>query len=131
MLNCVLNARLAGFPHQAGALQLLLFPSPGTKDCLPFGIDSLPPEQKVGGSNRSIIHHRRILPKSCKRLLRTFDQTWGCILRRFGIVPATQTEPARAASPPAQSWAADLRSGGAPSSASREWERPIGERCGQ
>src|ERR1035437_6779379 len=37
--------------EEAGALQLLLFPSPGTKDCLPFGIDSLPPEQKVGGSN--------------------------------------------------------------------------------
>jgi hypothetical protein len=51
VLNCVLNARLAGFPHQAGVLPLLLFPSPGTKDCLPFGIDSLPPEQKVGGSN--------------------------------------------------------------------------------
>ena len=51
VLNCVLNASLAGFPHQAGALQLLFFPNPGRKTVCPLASTLLPPEQKVGGSN--------------------------------------------------------------------------------
>ena len=51
MLNCMLSHVLAGLRASPECLATLFFPNPGTKDCLPFGIDFLPPEQKVGGSN--------------------------------------------------------------------------------